>query len=356
VWESFSAYKDENPSDTSLHWLLSQDFSYYCPYSYKGRLAIEVIFNEPIFEPIKYYDAEIGNGIYNFKIDIKVGKTDAMDALEIIGYNIEIITDKESFIGDTVEDKITSVKTYKPPTYTIPSSNIISISENVSSNNKLMHYTITPIFKYINTGEILDWESLPNEFKAKYTIKSYMLLSEKYNNVGFHIEESECIPQEGKRSVKVLSLIGENGYLNTDLESELLNGKPYIFYEDGGYTPKGDYNKLGTFKVANGLPVDIRPLENIFSDSNIENVITTKLKNTPVSISDPYCGEVTIVISFSAPLDMDSPTKIKNGTLSIYQSSSTSMLTYESYNGRDFIVKVNAAENIEISFSHDKFS
>lgn len=347
IWSSFVAYKQENPSDTALHWLLSRDFIYFCPYSYKGRLVVEVVISEPVFEPIKYYDFIVGNGIYTFKLDIRVENT---EALQIIGYNIEIKTDTVPFVGDSG----TTVKTYRP---TIPPSGIISISENVDSKNRMMHYTITPIFKYINTNEELDWSSFPDEFKSKHTIANYVLLNEKYNNVGFNAQESECIPSEGKRSIKAVALIGESGYINTNLEPELLDNYPYVFRQLG-YTLKDKYNVLGTYEVSDkGLPKNINITnEDLFPNTIIRDSIVNKLQTFPVLVSDPFCSQAAIELEFSAPLEMESATKIKNGSLTIYQENSVSMLPYKSTDGKTFKVYIDSTKSVDINFSHPSFN
>ena len=347
IWDAFIEYKQENPSDTSLHWLLSKDFIYFCPYSYKGRLVVEVVISEPVFEPIKYYDFIVGNGIYTFKLDIRVENT---EALQIIGYNIDIKTDVEEFDGDSD----TTVKTYR---LTIPQSGIISISENVDSKNRMMHYTITPIFKYINTNEELDWSSFPDEFKSKYTIANYVLLNEKYNNVGFSAQESECIPSEGKRAIKAVALIGESGYINTNLEQELLNNLPYVFCR-WDYTPPQDtYNVLGTYEVSDrGLPISIDTNDELFSDTFIRDSITNKLQTFPVLVSDPFCSQSVIKLEFSAPLEMESSKKIKNGSLTIYQDNAATMLPYESTDGKTFKVYIDSTKSVDINFSHPSFN
>lgn len=342
IWHKFEYHKNST-NDPADHWLASSTFIYHCPFSYKGRLVVRTEINEPSFDIVQYYDiVPNSEGNYVFKLGIRTQKS---DALEIIGYEINITTDIGYEISD-FDDSYVASGTYTTREITIPQA------------AKIMHYAIHPIIKYVKTGARIEWIDFPTEFKNKYTVKNYVLLQEKYYNIGFNIEESECDPNIGKRSIKVLSLINESGYIAPDLTDNLHNGLPYVYYEDKeGYTLKNAYNKLGTFTVNpdTGLPININTTANI-SDQLIKSSIENKLKETQVLIEDSSCAEAIITIEFSTFLPMVSPTQIRDASFLIFQDGTPGAIPYESYDRKTFTVKVNASKNIHISFEKSGFS
>lgn len=356
VWDMYLEHKKNNPEDLSTHWLISNSFIYHCPYSYKGRLAVKTVMSEPTFKPIKYYDIVPESNGYNFKLDIKVENT---PALQITKAKINIITDKvptESFEVNVV-------------------NGIIQIEKLIPSENKIMHYEIIPEFKAINTSTILDWNKLPSEFKDKYEIKGYILLEERFFNLGFNLLEGACFSDKGEKHYKVLGLIDPTGYVNPLLEPLSNKEKPYVFVEYGSDTEemRNKYNILGTYRVNQNTYIisSVSPYDTKITigdkefnstieafneaDSSLWGVIETKLKQIQTIILDSSCSEVTITIEFSAPLDMEGQS-IVDGSLILYQDGSSSLIPYESWDGRTFTATVNAAQPLSIQFSHQAFS
>ena len=342
IWHKFEYHKNST-NDPANHWLESSTFIYHCPFSYKGRLVVKTEINEPSFDVVEYYDIVPNpEGNYEFKLGIRTKKS---DALEIIGYEIIITTDTGLEITDSVDSYVAS-GTYTTREIIIPQA------------AKIMHYAIHPILKYVKTGARIEWADFPTEFKNKYTVKNYVLLQEIYHNLGFNVEESECDPSTGKRSIKALSLINESGYIAPDLTDNLDGGLAYVYYEDQeGYTLKNAYNKLGTFTVdsSTGLPINITTTANI-SDQLIKSSIENKLKETQVLIEDSSCAEAIITIEFSTFLPMLSPSQLKNASFLIFQDGTPGAIPYESYNRKSFTVKVNATKNVNIVFEKSGFS
>ncbi len=342
IWHKFEYHKNST-NDPANHWLESSTFIYHCPFSYKGRLVVKTEINEPSFDVVEYYDIVPNpEGDYRFRLGIETKKS---DALEIIGYEINITTDTRVEISDSVDTYVAS-GTYTTREIIIPQA------------AKIMHYAIHPIIKYVKTGARIEWIDFPTEFKNKYTVKNYVLLQEIYHNLGFNIEESECDPSTGKRSIKVLSLINESGYIASDLTNNLNNDLAYVYYEDQeGYTLKNAYNKLGTFTVDpnTGLPINITTTATI-SDQLIKSSIENKLKETQVLIEDSSCAEAIITLEFSTFLPMISPSQLRDATLLIFQDGTPGAIPYESHDRKHFTVKVNATKNINISFNKNGFS
>lgn len=342
IWHKFEYHKNST-NDPADHWLASSTFIYHCPFSYKGRLVIRTEINEPSFDVVQYHDiVPNSEGNYVFQLGIRTQKS---DALEIIGYEINITTDTGYEISD-FDDSYVASGTYTTRKIIIP------------QEAKIMHYSIHPILKYVKTGARIEWIDFPTEFKNKYTVKNYVLLQEKYYNIGFNIEESECDPNTGKRSIKVLSLINDSGYIAPDLTNNLENGLAYIYYQNQeGYTLKNAYNKLGTFDVDlnTGLPININTTANI-SDQLIKSSIENKLKEMQVLIEDSSCAEAIITIEFSTFLPMISPSQIRDASFLIFQDGTPGAIPYESYDSKSFTVKVNATKNVNIVFEKSGFS
>lgn len=357
VWDMFLRYRQNNPSDMSSHWLLSPDFIYHCPYSYKGKLVVQTTISEPVFEPVRYYDIVPESNGYNFKMDLRIEDT---SALSIIKYRIEITTDKVLFQPKNIDVHNT----------------IMQVNELIATENKIMHYKITPIFKVIATGQIIDWGELPFEFQDKYTIKGYVLLEERFFNIGFNLLEGTCAPERGERHYKALGLIGEKGYTTPLLNPITTTEKPYVFVEYGSDSPelRDRYTILGTYRVNidTGIVQSVSPSEARLTidgnnyegtieafnavDPSLWGVIETKLRQVQTVVLDGSCSEATITIEFSAPLEMATANSIKGGTLSFYQDGASGLLPYESWDGQTFTITANAAQPLTIQFEHIAFS
>lgn len=46
IWEQFIKHKNTT-GDSATHWLTSSTFFYYCPTRFKGKLLLQIIFDEP---------------------------------------------------------------------------------------------------------------------------------------------------------------------------------------------------------------------------------------------------------------------------------------------------------------------
>lgn len=343
VWLMFQDYKQQNPNDTANHWILSKDFIYHCPYSYKGKLVVQTVLSEPVFEVIQYYEIDIISGTYRFALDVKVENT---EALQIVGSKLVIITDISQ----------------ETSTNFSPNGNgVIEFRSDIDTSNKIMHYEITPIFKHTETTNNLDWGDLPFEFQDKYIIKGSILLEDKFFNLGFKRDMGEC--HDDKKYYRVLAMVDQSGYINTQLEKLPAESKPYVFAEHGFHTQLSDsYNLLGTYTTD---PITNRvigvnenqDLINTFENTNpgLWGVVRTKLLQMQTAMIDPSCSEAIITIEFSVPLAMASPYILTNETLTLYQDTSSELLTYESFDGKRFYVKVSLGSALILNFRSPSF-
>jgi hypothetical protein len=192
--------------------------------------------------------------------------------------------------------------------------------------------------------------------------KGTVMLADKFKDVGFSSGDYECIPNKGIRKIKELILVGKDGFLNPDLEYISEEDKPYAFFLSGHSNQ--DFISLGTYTIKNSY-VNVENITQTAEEASILdmsgdiyiNVIKPVLQNTLVERSDSSCSSSILKLRFSAPLDMIDPKTLKNGTLTIFQDirGSVNSLGYESADGRNFNVKINAFENVTLSFDHPVF-
>lgn len=341
VWTKFNSYREKHPEDTANHWLLSSRFEYYCPYSYKGRLAIKVVMSEPIFKLIRVEDVDTSGSTYSVKFDLDIQNT---SALSVFGYEViyHFDNDSELTLGNT----------------SIPQDKKITI-DNIPTDKEILYYTIIPKFRCAYGGD-LDWSDLPFEFKELYNIQGTILLSEKYKEIGFNHEDYECIPESGLKRPRTLTLVGQNGYISPDLSYNLINttnpnGLPYAFLLRG-YENNNLYKSLGVFDIVNKYPV-IDGGTMTIQDNALKSTMINKAQQTIAEVFDPSCSESMLHLKFSAPLDMTDRRNLAHGSLTIYQDNNLSpnSLSYDSPDGRNFYIKIDSTDNVHISFSNTGF-
>jgi hypothetical protein len=193
-------------------------------------------------------------------------------------------------------------------------------------------------------------------------INGTIMLADKFKDVGFSSGDYDCISSRGIRKVKELILVGRDGFLNPDLEYISEEDKPYAFFLSGHSNDA--FISLGTYTVKNSYVNTDNIIQTAEEASRLDmtsdtyiNVIEPVLRDTLVEIFDPSCSNSILKLRFSAPLDMSDPKTLKNGTLTIFQDikGSVNSLGYESADGRNFNIKINAFESINLSFNHPGF-
>lgn len=351
VWTKFNYYKDQNLDDTTTHWLLSSGFEYYCPYSYNGRLSVKTVMSEPTVELTKTNVTENEYGRYSLSFDVNIDDTAALSVYKCVleyQYKSGDTFSQEKFVGgdgiERLEQRINSF-----------------VIDSIPGNQEILYYKIKPYFKYKNTA--LEWNDFPLEFQQLYMIKGTVMLADKFKDVGFNSGDYECIPREGIRKIKELILEGNDGFLDpSNLEHISEGDRPFAFFLSGYSNP--EFTSLGTYTIKNGY-VDVENITQTAAEASIldmfsatyRDVIKPALQNIIVEVFDPYCSSSVLKLRFSAPLDMSDPKTLKNGTLTIFQdiTGSVNSLEYESVDGRNFDIKINAFENVTLSFNHPGF-
>lgn len=347
VWERFNDYKESNSDDTANHWLLSKDFIYHCPYSYKGKLAVQVELNEPIFKIIKYYDIKkVLNG-YEFKVDMEMKNT---GPINITHYNLVLNVDSSPNPIEVLSVAITN--------------NIFTVVYTVPDDTKILNYEITPSFQYNLTD--LVWEDLPSEFRNNYILKGSILLEDIYFNISFKTLDGVCNQESGEKQFKIIALWGEDGYINKQLVNSQPTEKPYVFIQNG-YSNSivlQNYNIIGYYtidtntKKISGITPISEQIRTDFENANNGSwgVIEDKIKQVAVIISDPTCSQGKVFIDLSAPVDMITSNKIKYGTLTLFQDNSAEFLKYWSADGKRFEVIIDLTRNLEINYYDSAYS
>lgn len=348
VWTKFRYYKTQNPDDTATHWLLSPGFEYYCPYSYNGRLSVKTVMSEPTVELTKTSVTENDYGSYSLDFNVNIKNTSALSVDECV------LTYKDKSGNSTDIKKSVG-------TSSLNQGNNSFIIDNISSKEEILYYEIKPYFKYKDT--VLDWKDFPLEFQQLYMIKGTIMLADKFKDVGFSDGDYDCISREGIRKIKELILEGREGFLNpSNLEHIPEGDKPFAFFLSGHSNDK--FISLGTYTIKNGY-VDVGNITQTPEEASrlnmngdtYKNIIKPVLQNTLIERFDASCSSSILKLRFSAPLRMTDSKTLKNGTLTIFQDikGAVNSLEYESADGRNFNIKINAFESVTLSFTHIGF-
>ena len=330
----FEKHKTKNPSDTSQHWLLSESFIYHCPYSYKGRLALQVIVDEPIFYPEEYLEINSENNVYSFSIKIN---RENSDSILIVGAEVNITLDKNDpikliYLTSDGINKLGNLPKYQ--TRTLWNNGIISAS--FPMENKVMNYEITPILVFKRSAQEILFSDFPFEFRDKFTISGSSLLEDVFYKVGLSLRNETYVAN--KKIYKAVVLVDENNN-NINHELNLINPptKPYAFIEEGSNL-SSIYNVLGRYTVnlstdiinsitlLNSSGQVITEENNLFDQTNsgLWQTIKNKLLRIKVSEENVVRPMIPIYINFSVPLMIQNNSSIIGGSLLLYQSSSGS--------------------------------
>ena len=366
VWDMFEKHKIKNPSDTSQHWLLSESFIYHCPYSYKGKLALQVIVDEPIFYPEEYLEINSENNEYSFSIKIT---RENSDSILIVGAEVNINLDKSPpikliYLTSDGINKLGNLPKYQ--THTPWNNGIISAS--FPMENKVMNYEITPILVFKRSAQEILFSDFPFEFRDKFTISGSSLLEDVFYKVGLSLRSETYVGN--KKIYKAVVLVDENNN-NINYELDLINPptKPYAFIEEGSnlssiynvlgrYTVNSSTDIINSITLLNSSGQVITEENNLFDQTNsgLWQTIKNKLLRIKVSEENVVRPMIPIYINFSVPLMLQNNYSIIGGSLLLYQSSSGPRgIPYQVVNNRRMKAMVYQDEPLSIQFSYTGF-
>lgn len=299
--------------DTAKHWLSSNAFKYYCPYNYKGNLAIRVEVDEPIFQ-LNSFIEEDGS------ITINVYSKNS-DALEITGTSHSFKLNDKPLSEDDIQIS--------------HSNDLIKYKINVTSDDKV-EYEITPMLKYKSNE--LNFSDFPKYFRDKFTLEGTLDFQEISQSVWLEATNGGCYDEVYYYNSVIV--MGEEGPLDPYTGNPVTNSKPYGFIREGTYN--NDIISLGTYSTNGNLAL-------IYAADQNQSIMNLKMLLNSTQVIDPskYCGEIKIKIELSAALDIDGFNSIKNGSIKFMQISKPS-ISYETTNGKTFNVTVVGSEDLRI--------
>lgn len=364
LWARFDAYKDINTTNTSDFWFYKSwtgtepdDFIYYCPSQYKGKLVLSLE-----IEDLKTFRLE---GLPTFSKVIAVPDNTYTFTLKTYAENwyndsnngtVLIPSVKVEIWKDGVKQNLTSEL---DGTFTLggsADSATISLSANIgtftlkeipeSYENNLLTYRITPILQVVGESTYGEAE-LPKEFIDKYTISGSRKITTNYDDIVF-----EPVNNTGCDSVYI-------GYLNTNeyilknrsgdyLDLDLLpQATPHIFLKQGatakteGATLINNYTINATTKKAEivGTPQMSDPFITDMFEQEVVSVYSESCAGTPAE----YVG---ITLNFSMPLSTAT-------TITVTQNSTP--VVYTGYTTDSVIIDVIKGTNTQIIIERGGF-
>lgn len=232
IWEKYTEYLNNAPNDPE-HWINSENFKFYCPTKYKGKLAVKIELNEPeYFEFEEIPTAILSGDKFDLKIQVKWKDS---KALKIIGYNLTITTSE----GST------------PETYEYNKGDLTSIY-TIPLETTILSYEVTPRLEYL--GEEYSWDAFPEDFKEKFILQGRMFLGAEHLGLKLLPRDGNCLKMgeigTGKRQYNtyILSKEGKMFDKQMDLieEGELTLPAIITLYET---EPITEGNIIGTFNA-----------------------------------------------------------------------------------------------------------
>lgn len=301
--------------DTEKHWLSSNAFKYYCPYNYKGNLAIRVEVDEPTFQINSFIeeDASITINVYSKN----------SDALKITDTSYSFKVNNKELNEDNIQISHSA------------NLDLIKYKINVTSDDKV-EYKITPVLEY--KSDELNFSDFPKYFRDKFTLEGTLDFQEISQSVWLEATNGGCYDEVYYYNSVIV--MGEEGPLNPYTGNPVTNSKPYGFIREGTYN--NDIISLGTYSTNGNLAL-INAMDENQSIMNLKGL----LNSTQVIDPSRYCGEIKITIELSAALDIEGFDSIKNGFIRFMQVSKPS-ISYETTDGKTFNITVVGSEDLRI--------
>jgi hypothetical protein len=313
VWEKYITYKSVNIDGN--FWLNDSGFKYYCPYQYKGKLAISVEIEPSTFELVgdPVVETNYVNGIID-NYDITLNATSqTVGVITIQSATFNIYNENNILISGKsgTVNKNNGTYTY---TFNLPAA---------TYQEKLIRFVIVPNFSTI------DIQLYPYTFPQSY-INSYQIESSVYLEKGWSIlikpvESAYICDYSTKKAYTTKFVLTDLYGSNVDITGNA-SSVPYTFVANGCSDPQyvgnyvdnnavnatynsntervlATYNKWSyasgdsTFQYINShFAADIA--DTTLSD-NFRNVLKSKLDINK-------CGTTTLTINLNHPIDLDS--------------------------------------------------
>lgn len=327
IWNKFLEWKVKNPSGLK-HWIMDNNFRYYCPFNYKGKLLLRIELNEPIFKIKEYGLSSFNNKKYEMNLTLDMINS---SSVSISGWKLKALTNYWSV--ENIESS---------------NSNIVNLTITEPPGQQLtkFKYTLIPKLKY-NISEI-NWEDLPNELQEKLTITKTIIVNEELMNV--NLKPIEFGTVNNQTIVKALMLTGEGGH-PIDFNQNIVSGTNRLIFTLDDFS-SDKYTKIGTFtvdgefaKITEDNWLDLSQTDGYFREY-------VEMKASQVKILGDFIPNDNYIM-----LNFDTNLTIKNGELSnttIIQNNSDDV-SYEIINNRELKIRVYDHLNYLLTIRHENF-
>jgi len=330
IWLKYNHYKNFQ-INVGEYWFNDNNFRYYCPSQYKGKLALSLEIEDlKIFKVIDVPTINLSEFVGDPHIPILLTTvlpttTDVLSTTDPTTTE-ELTTDEfttETLVPQnyysfsltlqgiaqksinlvTGDVKITKakVKIYLDKSTEIYDEWNVEFTDNLASyiiynisgtnyNNKLLEYVITPILSLEGFSDEYTEDDLPKEFLDKYTIHGSILINTSYDNIKFIPQNDICI--NGNMLYQEYWLQNNNGeFLDyelkvTDISNAyifLLNGLNNSYAEAFGTPTIINYFTIGE----NNKALIVEPL-----NTNIDEYILQLFQQQIVLAPSQYCQEI----------------------------------------------------------------
>lgn len=355
-----------NPKNTTpeIHWLIDPAFKYYCPFLYKGKLAISLDIRDLIRFDVVIIAVSLDEKTRTFRVELRaeieflynpwtiwVNPNDlSVKISEIIGgWDISILNHSSEPQWPLDTENLTET-VHQTFTYDIIISNI-----SIDNYGETMKYEITPFFDWEGASALengvnkIGNEYLPQEYLDEHTrIGSVILLADAYTTKfslelaktmfsAYNVCEIDNGFPTGYRIYNVLPLVnGADELINTFLEPSTT---PYVFVNDAnyaGYVGTLPYGAeiVGTYTIDSDTNRAIFASWKMSIDSNYQALIKAALSTMIVRIEDPSCLYVDLTITIDDYYLVTSPDE--NIITIVYQQGNQ----IGSFRGKTGIIKV----------------
>lgn len=355
-----------NPKNTTpeIHWLIDPEFKYYCPFLYKGKLAISLDIRDLIRFDVIIIAVSLDEKTRTFRVELRATieflynpwtiwvnpNNLSVKISEIIGgWDISILNHSSEPQWPLDTENLTET-VHQTFTYDIIISNI-----SIDNYGETMKYEITPFFDWEGASALengvnkIGNEYLPQEYLDEHTrIGSVILLADAYTTKfspelaktmfsAYNVCEIDDGFPTGYRIYNVLPLVnGADELINTFLEPSTT---PYVFVNDAnyaGYVGTLPYGAeiVGTYTIDSDTNRAIFANWKMSIDSNYQVLIRAALSTMIVRIEDPSCLYVDLTITIDDYHLVTSPDE--NIITIVYQQGNQ----IGSFRGKTGIIKV----------------
>lgn len=256
IWSKYFEFKGTNIDNN--FWFLDQDFMYYCPSQYKGKLAISLEI-EGLVE-FKVLSADIiTNSDYSFILKVSgIGGS----YIDVTDSKFEVWIDNEKIFFGADDFKIVQIVDNK--------CEFLLEHLDESYKNSVIKYRITPIISIDGISKF-GIEELPKEYLDKFTLVGSRLIASSYDEIVFEPTNSnyEC-NSDGSKTYLEYTLKNSNSvYLSNLLEPSEF---PYVFlHEDRSGVPiTSGAQVIGSYYI-----VDKKPIMNTPTYLEIDTYVLT---------------------------------------------------------------------------------